>query len=96
MSRQEILEMLGKFKQKNAEQYGILTLGIFGSYARDEAHEESDVDLFVTTKTPNPFLLIHMKDDLENQIHKKVDIVRFREKMNPYLKKRIETEGVYV
>jgi uncharacterized protein len=96
MKRDDILAILRKFKQDNAEKYGILEIGIFGSMARDEAREDSDVDICIKTKTPNPFTLVHIKEDIEGMIHKHVDIVRIREKMNSFLKDRIDKEGRYV
>ncbi|MBN1818197.1 MAG: nucleotidyltransferase domain-containing protein [Sedimentisphaerales bacterium] len=96
MSRNEILSALRDFKSQSARQYGILEMGIFGSVARDEATGESDVDVFVKTATPNPFILVHLKHAIEDRLGQKVDIVRWREKMNPMLKRRIERDGVYV
>jgi len=87
---------LREFKRDYAEKYGILEIGIFGSLARDEGGEDSDVDIFIRTKTPNPFILVHIKEDLEGLTGKHVDIVRMREKMNPFLRERIEKEGRYV
>ena len=71
-------------------------MGVFGSVARDEATEKSDVDVFIKTATPNPFILVHIKNDIENLLGQKVDLIRLREKMNPSLKSRIEKDGVYV
>lgn len=96
MTRDDILEILREFKRDHAEKYGILELGIFGSMARDEIVEGSDVDICIKTKTPNPFLLVHIKEDIERLVRKHVDIVRVREKMNPFLKERIDKEGRYV
>jgi predicted nucleotidyltransferase len=96
MQRDEILNILGKFKRDHAERYGILKLGIFGSTARGEAGIDSDVDICIITASPNPFNLVHIKEDIEGLIRKRVDIVRVRDKMNPYLLERIEKEGRYV
>lgn len=96
MGRDDILAILRDFKQNSAEKYGILEIGIFGSIARDEAREDSDVDICIKTKTPDPFTLVHIKEEIESRVRKHVDIVRMREKMNPFLKERIEKEGVYV
>ena len=67
---------------------------MFGSYARDEATTDSDIDIFVQM---NPKLLnmIAIKQLIEEDLHQKVDIVRLRDKMNPYLKKRILRDGIY-
>lgn len=96
MSRIEIITILKHFKEKYAAQYGIVLLGIFGSVARDEATASSDVDIVVKTEIPDPFTLVHMKEELEKQLRQHVDIVRLRDMMNPYLKKRIEAEAMYV
>lgn len=96
MSRSKIIQTLKKFKNKYAEKYGILVLGVFGSVARDEAKEESDVDVVVKIKIPDPYIIVHIKEDIEEQLQLHVDILRLRDKMNPILKKRIEKEAVYV
>ncbi len=96
MTRFEILEILKEYKNENAKKYGINNIGIFGSYSRDEAKNESDIDIIIETTEPDIFKLIHIKDELEQLLHKTIDIVRKREKMNPYLKKRIDKDAVYV
>lgn len=97
MGRDDILAILRDFKQNFADKYGILEIGIFGSIARGEDREDSDVDICIKTKTPDPFAIVHIKEEIENRIQRHVDIVRIREKMNPFLlKERIEKEGVYV
>ena len=96
MKRDDILAILREFKRDYAEKYGILEIGVFGSTARDEAREDSDVDICIKTKTPNPFALVHIKEDIEQMVRKHVDIVRVREKMNPYLRERIKKECRYV
>jgi len=96
MSRSEIIKVLKLFKEQHAEEYGILVIGIFGSVARDEAKKDSDVDVVVKIKIPDPFIIVHIKEDIEEQLQLHVDIVRLRDKMNPFLKKRIDKEAVYV
>ncbi len=96
MDKRTLLSVLGDYKSQNAERYGIIRLGVFGSFARDEATVISDVDIVLQTKTPDPYNIVHIKEELEKQLDLPVDIVRFREKMNPYLKQRIEQEAVYV
>jgi uncharacterized protein len=96
MNREEILALLQKFKHDYAEQYGILEIGVFGSTARNELREGSDLDICIKTRTPNPFMIVHIKETIEELVHKPVDIVRVRDNMNPFLKKRIEKEALYV
>ena len=96
MDKSLLLNKLEEFKITNGQKYGILSIGIFGSFARNQAKEYSDVDIVVKMETPDPFTIVHIKGELEERLHMSVDIIRFREKMNPYLKRRIEKEAVYV
>lgn len=87
---------LKSFKIVHQRQYGIVALGIFGSFARGEESDASDVDIVLETETPDLFNIVHIKEDLEKQLRLPVDIVRLRDKMNPFLKKRIINEAIYV
>lgn len=91
----EYLNLLKDFKERESEHYGIKEIGIFGSVARGEQHEGSDVDVFVNMVNPNVFTLVHIKDDLELLLGVPVDLVRIRERLNPLLKKNIERDGIY-
>jgi len=96
MSRSDIIQTLKVFKEQHAEEYGIQLMGIFGSVARDEATANSDVDIVVKIEIPNPYIIVHIKEEISEQLQLSVDIVRLRDKMNPFLKKRIEQDVVYV
>jgi len=96
LSIEEVLNVLRDYKREYSETYCILEIGVFGSVARGEANPNSDLDICVKTKNPNPYNLVHIKEDIENRLHVPVDIIRVREKMNPFLKARIERDAVYV
>ncbi len=96
MTRAEIFKILKQYKNENFKKYGIINLGIFGSYSKYIATDDSDIDIVIETQEPDIYKLVHIKDDLEKIFRKSVDIVRNREKMNPYLKKRIERDAHYV
>ena len=96
MQRDDILQVLKRFKRFNADRYNIVRLGLFGSGARDLCGEESDIDVVVVLSKLDMFNLIGIKQDLGKKFQRHVDIVRYRDKMNPLLKKRIEKEAVYV
>lgn len=96
MNRNAAIETLRKFHEENGSRYGIVSLGLFGSTARDCATEESDVDVVVTLKEPNLFTLSRIRLELEEQLHHRVDLVSYRERMNPFLKERIKQDACYV
>ena len=95
MDTREILEILRDYKKKSVEQYEILSIGVFGSVARDEAGDGSDVDVVVRISEPDLFMLAGIKSDLEERLHQSVDLVTYREDMNRFLKERIDGEAVY-
>lgn len=96
LTRDDVLSILRAYKRDYSEQYSILEIGVFGSVARGEAGEDSDVDICIKMKNPDPFSLVHIKEDIENRLRVPVDIVRVRDKMNPHLRQRIERDAIYV
>ncbi|MBC6480650.1 MAG: nucleotidyltransferase family protein [Hormoscilla sp. GM7CHS1pb] len=96
LDRSKVLEVLRQIKPSLQEKYGVTRLGIFGSVARDEATETSDVDVVMEMEQPNLFMRVHIKEELEEALDKPVDVIRYRERMNTFLKRQIDLEAVYV
>ena len=96
MTRKDILQTLAKFQRDRRDEFGIVRLGIFGSTARDQTDEQSDVDVVVELAYPDMFALIGIKQELEAMLNRPVDVVRYRENMNAFLKQRIQQEAIYV
>lgn len=96
MNREEVLLQLRRFREQYQAQYHIVKIGIFGSAARGEMTEDSDLDIVVDLSQPDFFALAGIQQALAEQLQRQVDIVRYRQNMNQYLKRRIDTEAVYV
>ncbi|MGE4296225.1 MAG: nucleotidyltransferase family protein [Campylobacterales bacterium] len=94
MKRDEALTILKSQMSLLQSRFGVKRAGLFGSVARDEAGADSDIDI-VVEMAPDLFLMVHAKEALEAAFHAPVDLVRYRERMNPFLKKRIDQEAVY-
>lgn len=92
----EYIRLLKQFKENNADKYGITKLGLFGSVARGEQREGSDVDVYLESEPQSLLTMAHIRDELQELLGCRVDIVRLRERMNFMLRKRIEKEGIYV
>jgi len=76
MRRQKILKILAENQSEIGSRFGVASLSLFGSVARDEAATESDVDILVTfTKTPGIFGFLELKEYLENLLQCSVDLV---------------------
>jgi len=95
-NRETILNELLKMKPDLARRYGVTKLGIFGSLARNEIHDNSDIDVVLEMREPNLFYMVHIKEALEEYFQTPVDVIRYRKLMNKYLKARIDREAVYV
>ena len=52
MGRDEILSLLQTHKRTLGERFGVVRLAVFGSFARDEATDDSDLDILVTFDGP--------------------------------------------
>jgi len=96
MNRNDILSTLTRFRDLKRDEFGIVRIGVFGSVARGEITEASDIDVVVELDRPDLFTLVGIKQELEELLHRPVDVVRYRERMNTYLKRRMEQEAIYV
>lgn len=72
MRKEECVAALKKHMDVLKNEYGIVSMSLFGSTARGQQSSNSDIDLFVDTKTPNPFLLMDAKEFLENTTYPSV------------------------
>ena len=96
MNREEIIDFLSAHKTEFKQNFGLVKIGLFGSYARGENFEDSDIDIVVELKKPDLFYLIGIKQTVEEALGAKVDVVRLRDKMNKSLRYRIERDAIYV
>ncbi|MCD8544491.1 MAG: nucleotidyltransferase domain-containing protein [Sulfurospirillum cavolei] len=70
MTKQHILDYLSMHKPEFQKKYGVEEIGLFGSYARDEAKDDSDVDIFVSMQAKFDNVM-GLKYDLETSLQKK-------------------------
>ena len=92
----EYLRLLKQFKETKGAYYGIQKIGLFGSVARGEQKEGSDVDVCFEGVPKGLFAIGGIKVDLEQLFGCSVDIVRLREKMDSFFKEQIMKEVIYV
>lgn len=85
MATDQIISTIKPILQK----YGVTKSDLFGSYARGDFNDQSDVDILVDIpKGTSLFDLIYLKEDLEKSLAKKVDIVTYRS-VNKHVSKYI-------
>ena len=79
---------------KLAIRHGAGNVRVFGSLARGEGVEASDLDLLVTLENGRSLLdIVGLKQDIEDLIHRPVDVVTERA-LSPYIRERVLSEAV--
>ena len=96
MTRAEVLEALRAHRPTLAERFGVVELALFGSFARDEATDASDVDILVRFDGPaTSRSYFGVQFYLEDLLGRRVDMVTdkaLRSEFRPY----VEREAVHV
>lgn len=95
MTKTQIMSFLQNCKSDFVARFGVESIGIFGSVARGEATENSDVDI-VVKMTPSFKAFIELQNELESKIGAKVDLVTLHNNMRPRFRDRIMKEAVFV
>ena len=93
---QDCIQKLSDFKVAFAQKFGILKLGIFGSVARNENTENSDIHIVVEVQKPSLQLMYELREALKQLFGCEVDLVRFRESLRPLFKSNIQKDVIYV
>ncbi len=95
INKENIIEFLKGKKGYLLQEFGVTSISLFGSYARGEETEESDIDFFV--EMPADYdRLFDLKEFLEKSFHKSVDVIRKRTNIRRRFLEEIEKDGVYV
>ena len=96
MTGQEILGLLRQEKPYLSRKFGVLSIGLFGSYSNATQGPESDVDLFIELTEPRFDALAGLHIYLEKKIGKPVELVRKRSGLSERFLKRIAKQIHYV
>ena len=92
----EYIHLLHQFKQERADEYGIIRMGIFGSVARGEQKEGSDIDIFYEGTSMGLKSLVGLPTELGNFLGTPVDVVRKHENIRSNFIQTIERDIIYV
>jgi len=94
MTKTEIINYLKNHFQEFKSQYDVEEIGLFGSYARDEATPKSDVDIFIKMK-PSLLDMVAIKEQIEEDLHVKVDLIREHKNIKPLFLETIKKDLIY-
>jgi uncharacterized protein len=98
IQRQEILTYLANNKNLFSMQFNIIKIGIFGSFARDEQTDESDIDIIIEMPRGTDDIFekkLQLRELLKTHFHRDIDICRERS-IKPLFREMILKEAIYV
>ena len=91
MNRAEVLNLLRTHKPTLREQFGVTKLALFGSFARDQANEKSDIDILVHFDRPaTSKTYFGVQFYIEDLLERQVDLVTdkaLRKELRPYVER---------
>lgn len=94
-TRQQCIDRISEATPYIQREFGVQTLCIFGSVARGDNHEGSDVDVCVDMP-PKMLLLLRLKRFLEELVGTSVDLVRLHRGINPFFLSQIQKDAIYI
>ena len=93
MSRNEAVALLRTHKETLANRFDVVEIGLFGSVARDQAGDNSDVDILVRFDGPaTSKRYFGVQFYIEDLLHHRVDLVTHKElrtEFRPFVEKEI-------
>jgi len=96
MKKDEIINTLQVDKQFLKDNFGVVTIALFGSYAKGVESEDSDVDFMVDFTEPSYSLLMGLYSYLEHKLNSKIEIVRKGPHLSERFLNNIQSDLIYV
>jgi predicted nucleotidyltransferase len=75
LTRDKVLRILQEERAHLAVEFGVRKIGLFGSYAKGQPAETSDVDILVELERPIGFRFLELADYLEDVLGQRVDVL---------------------
>ena len=96
MNRSEVLKLLNEHREQVRERFGAKRLALFGSAARDELRDDSDIDVLVEFDGPATFDgYFDLKTYLEQLLGRPVDLVT-EKGLKPRARRHVEKDLIRV
>ncbi len=95
ISKNEIINIIRAERSFLQENFGVLAIGLFGSYAKNQQTPDSDIDFLVDFAEPRFEWVAGLSSYMEKKFGRKIEIVRKRNMKESRFLKRIEQEIIY-
>ena len=91
----EIITLLRAEKPYLIKEFGVVNIGLFGSFAKGKSSRDSDIDLIVELREPKFDWLAGLQVYLEKKFRRKIEIVRKGNRINSRFTQRVEKDIIY-
>ena len=95
MTQKTILDFLKSHKSQLESEYGLTKIGLFGSYAKNTSHQDSDIDIVIEAKKHDFFMREDLREYLEKVFKTTVDI-GYMGSIRKFYRNKIEKDVLYV
>jgi hypothetical protein len=95
LSHTEIIDILKADKAFLKKEFGVINIGLFGSYAKGNQETDSDIDILVELEEPRFEWLAGLQIYLEAKFGKKIELVRKGKNVNRRVIQRVERDVIY-
>ncbi|OGH83965.1 MAG: toxin-antitoxin system toxin subunit [Candidatus Magasanikbacteria bacterium RIFOXYA2_FULL_44_8] len=95
LSKNEIISLIKAEKSFLRDNFGVLNIGLFGSYATDQQTPDSDIDFLVEFAEPRFDWIAGLNMYMEKKFDRKIEIIRRRTLNKSRFFERIEREIIY-
>jgi len=95
LSHKDILRLLKAEKGFLRKEFGVINIGLFGSYVKGNQRADSDIDLLVELREPRFDWIAGLHMYLEKRFEKKIELVRKSDNVNRRFTQRIASEVIY-
>jgi len=96
MNKQTIIESIKSEKAFLQKHFGVEEIALFGSYARGDEKEDSDVDILVKMKVKTLRNYIGIIDFLQEKLKAKVDLVTNQDNLPERFQRLVKKDIIYV
>jgi uncharacterized protein len=95
LTRNQIISLLRAEKPYLTKKFGVVNIGLFGSFATKRSDMNSDIDLIVELTEPRFDYLAGLQVYLEKKFSRKIEIVRKGNRINTRFFQRVEKDAIY-
>ena len=95
ITKKEILNSIKSEKDFLYREFGVVNIGLFGSYVKGTQSSNSDIDILVELKEPRFDWMAGLQIHLENKLGRRIELVRKQQKQESRFLKRIQKDIIY-